>query len=490
MGKAGAYLTVGRRAHELRPVCERVRDYKELYRQLDAAGQREQASRCMMCGVAFCQAGIGFGGARPSGCPLHNLIPEWNDLVWRGLWREAAERLALTSPLPEFTSRVCPALCEAACNLGCHDEPETIHDNERAISDWEWEHGGPRCFSPASPDAPHVSVVGSGPAGLAVEWELARRGARVSVVERAERAGGLLMYGIPNMKLEKWVVERRVALMEELGIEFCLGTDAAEKDVASGLLETSDAVVVAAGAREPRTLSATGFDAGVSSGGVVFAVDYLTASTRALLDGGEPDVSASGLDVVVIGGGDTGNDCLGTAVRQGARSVTQLEFLPRPALPGDAGAVRWPEWPNVCKTDYGQAEAIELMGGEMRQWGVDTREVLLDEAGAVRGLLVADLDWSEDRPRPVAGSEREIPAQLVLVACGFVGPERGVLDAFGVRAGERGLPVCAEGTHQVRTAGETPVFVAGDVRTGSSLVVSAIADAMACAGEVAATLGL
>ncbi|WP_455140042.1 glutamate synthase subunit beta [Thermophilibacter sp.] len=492
MGKPGAFLTVGRRAHTLRPVDERTRDYAELYELLTPELQREQASRCMMCGVAFCQSGMGFGGARTSGCPLHNLIPEWNDLLYRGLWREAADRLALTSPLPEFTSRVCPALCEAACNLGRDDEPETIHDNERAISDWEWAHGGPRRFSPAAPDAPRVAVVGSGPAGLACAGELGRRGARVTVVERDDRAGGLLMYGIPNMKLEKDVVTRRVDLMRELGVEFRLGCDASDADVAAGLLADFDAVVVAAGARQPRGLSAAGFDEGLAAGGVVWAVDYLTSATRALLDGGEPAISAAGRDVVVIGGGDTGNDCLGTAVRQGARSVRQIEFMPCPAEPDAPGAVRWPEWPVVKKTDYGQQEAIELMGGEMRAWGVDTRAVLLDEAGAVRGISVVDLDWSAGRPEPVAGSERELEAQLVLIACGFTGPERPVLDALGVGTGERGLPAVEAGAHRAAAGGDgrAAVFVAGDACSGSSLVVSAIADAMACAGEVAAEIGL
>ena len=488
MGRPGAFLTVGRSAHESRPLAERVRDYDDLYVEPGEGERRAQASRCMNCGVAFCQAGFGFGGARPSGCPLHNLIPEWNDLVYRGLWREAADRLALTSPLPEFTSRVCPALCEASCNLGCHDEPETIHDNERAISDWEWAHGGPRRFLPPAPGAPRVTVVGSGPAGLAAAWELARRGCRVTVVERADRAGGLLTYGIPSMKLEKWVVARRVSLMEELGIEFRLNTDTAEKDVASELLAGSDAVVLAAGARRPRGLDVPGFGEGLATGGVSWAVDYLTASTRALLDGGEPAVSARGLDVVVVGGGDTGNDCLGTAVRQGARSLAQLEFMPRPAEPGP-GVTRWPEWPATLKTDYGQQEAISLMGGEMRSWGVDTLEVLLDGAGAVRGLRVVDLDWSSGRPVRVEGSEREVAAQLVLVACGFTGPEPAILEAFGASAGERGLPLAGQSAHRAETAGVTPVFLAGDVRTGSSLVVNAISDALACVDEVMASLG-
>jgi glutamate synthase (NADPH) small chain len=495
MGKPGAFLTHGRKAHDVRPAAERVRDYDELYVTLSDEEQRVQASRCMMCGVAFCQTGVSFGKARPSGCPLHNLIPEWNDLVYRGLWDEAAQRLALTSPLPEFTSRVCPALCEAACNLGRDDEPETIHDNERAISDHEWANGGPRRFEPAGPDAPTVAVVGSGPAGLAAAWELARRGARVSVIEKSDRAGGLLMYGIPNMKLEKSVVERRVNLMRELGIDFRLSTDVCDPKVAAAVKAEFDAVVVAAGAGAPRGLAATGFEEGLAAGGVVYAVDYLTSATKSVLDGGEPAINAAGKDVIVIGGGDTGNDCLGTAVRQGAKSVRQFEFMPAaPDVP--AASNQWPQWPNVKKTDYGQVEAIELMGGEMREWGIDTLRILLGEDGQVRALDAVDLDWSAGKPERKMDSERRYPAQLVLIACGFTGPQKNVFDALDVAMATEGRPLpvmechCSHKAKRTVDAQGATVFAAGDARNGSSLVVSAIADAMKCAAEVAEELGL
>ena len=492
MGKPGAFLTLGRKAHDLRPVAERTKDYDELYVTLTQEAQQLQASRCMMCGVAFCQTGVSFGKARPSGCPLHNLIPEWNDLLYRGQFKEAAERLALTSPLPEFTSRVCPALCEAACNLGRDDEAETIHDNERAISDWEWANGGPRRFEPAAEGAKTVAVIGSGPAGLAAAWELARRGARVTVFEKADRPGGLLTYGIPNMKLEKSVVKRRVELMHELGIEFRLGVDATEASVAEGILADFDAVVVAVGAGVPRGLAAKGFAEGLAAGGVVYAVDYLTSATKSVLGDGPASIDAAGKDVVVIGGGDTGNDCLGTAVRQGAKSVRQFEFMPcAPEQPAASNA--WPQWPNVKKTDYGQQEAIDLMGGEMREWAIDTLEVTLDAEGKVSGLDVVDLDWSAGKPERKMGSERSYPAQLVLIACGFTGPEAAVYAALGAEmaASGRPLPVMAEaGKHKCVAGGETPVFAAGDARNGSSLVVSAIADAMACVDEVAAELGI
>ena len=474
MGKPGAYLEVERHEHAMRDARESIADFGELALPLAAGEQRLQASRCMYCGVAFCQAGMSFGSARPSGCPLHNLIPEWNDLVYRGLWDEAAERLALTNPFPEFTGRVCPALCEAACNLGLHDGPTTIRDNERAISDYVWNRGkGPLTAGPADDGAPKVTVVGSGPAGLSCAWELARRGARVSVAERADRPGGLLMYGIPNMKLPKEVVERRVELMRACGIEMRCGCDASDVDVAARLLEESDAVVVAVGARQARRLSVPGADAK----GVVLAVDYLTGATKALLDDEKPLVSAAGLDVVVIGGGDTGTDCVATAMRQGARSVRQLEFLPEPPRERRDNNL-WPEWPAVRKDDYGQMEATAVFGRDPREWGIDTLEVVTED-GSVAGLRVASLDWSSGRPERIEGSERVLPAQLVLIAMGFTGPEEAIFKALGVDVPERGS------AHRASDR----IWLAGDCRSGSSLVVNAIADGLACAAEVSASLG-
>lgn len=489
MGKPGAYLTQGRVEHGARPESETIHDFDEFSVPLTEEAQRLQASRCMYCGVAFCQTGYAFGSARSSGCPLHNLIPEWNDLLWRGLWTDAAERLSLTNPFPEFTGRVCPAPCEAACNLGLHEEPMTIKDDERAISDHLWADGGPAPLPAPSAGAPRVAVVGSGPAGLASAWELARRGAAVTLLERHDRAGGLLMYGIPNMKLPKEVVERRLALMEKSGIEVRCGFDAADPDRAAELAGF-DAVVVATGAASARRLAVPGAD----SPDVHLAVDYLGAQTKALLDGTKTPLSAAGKDVVVIGGGDTGTDCVATALRQGARSVQQLEFLPAPPdrrAPGNA----WPEWPNVKKVDYGQLEAEKSFGSDPRSWATNTLEVLCDDAGHARALRVVSLDWSHGRPEPIEGSECEIPAQFVLIAMGFTGPEADAFDALGVsHTDARGVrPVVEAGTHKAqRTEGAAgaPVYVAGDARSGSSLVVTALADGLACAAEVATDLGI
>ena len=447
MGKPGAYLSIGRREHGVRPAREAVADYDDFVVDLSVEEQCAQASRCMNCGVPFCQSGFAFGGSpRATGCPLHNLIPETNDLFCHGRLDEAGKRLGLTNPFPEFTSRVCPAPCETACNLGLNDEAVTIHDNERAISDHLWECGiAP--LPPAAADAPLVSVVGSGPAGLAAAWELARRGMRVRVYERDGRPGGLLMYGIPNMKLPKWVVERRVKLMEESGVEFRCGTDATA--LAADIAAESDAMVLACGARCARRVNVPGADLT----GVHFALDYLAEATEALLQNREPSITAAGKDVAVIGGGDTGVDCVATALRQGARGVRQIV---RSACPPDSvdSLQAWPSPRNAYAQSYGQREAEALFGEDPRIWSTDTVAFVGDGDG-VKAVEV--------QPLP-AGDPYEVPADLVLVAKGFTGPEQAVLDAF---------------------ASFDNVHLAGDARMGSTLAATAMADALQVAARIA-----
>ena len=482
MGKPGAYLVYERCEHSVRTPEESLRDFDEIAIRRDADTLREQASRCMNCGVAFCQTGIAFGHARPSGCPLHNLIPEFNDLVYRGRMDEAHERLALTNPFADFTGRVCPAPCEAACNLGLNFEATTIRDNERAIADYAWEREeGPVTYSAPAADAPSVAVVGSGPSGLAVAAGLGARGIRATVFERDERPGGLLTFGIPNMKLPKEVVARRLNLMEDAGCTFRLSTDVTDPGVAAGIADEFDAVVLATGARRARGLTCEGKDLE----GVVFALDYLSEATRALLEGREAKITASGLNVIVIGGGDTGTDCVATAVRQGAKSVRQFEFLPEPSHERTSSNP-WPEWPNRRKDDYGQIEAASVYGRDPRTWAIETLEVK-GEDGHVRCVSVCDLDWRGGRPSRLVETVRDIECDLILLAMGFSGPERAIFDTFGVTVADdaRGLPLVGEGTHLTTASGDTPVFVAGDCKGGSSLVVSAIADGLACATEVA-----
>ena len=467
MGRPGAFLEQPRVEHDVRDVASAVRDFDEIAVPLAPEDQSLQASRCMNCGVAFCQSGIAFVGSRSAtGCPLHNLIPETNDLVYRRRWDDAADRLGLTNPFPEFTGRVCPSPCETACNLGLHDDPVTIHDNERAISDYSWARGiAP--LPPASEDAPLVSVVGSGPAGLAAAWELARLGAHVRVYERDDRPGGLLMYGIPSMKLPKDVVERRVNLMKASGIDFACDVDAAQ--IAQDIRESSDAVVLAVGSRTARRVNVPG----ANLAGVLPAVSYLTAVTRALLDGVQCDYSAEGKDVIVVGGGDTGVDCVATALRQGARSVRQVIRAARAPEQVDVASV-WPSPRDVFSFGYGQREACEVFGADVRLFSTDTVEFWEDpEApGCVGGVRVKALDDT--------ALEQVLPAQLVLIAKGFTGPEGDVLAAFGIDGWKRGMDGhVAQG-----------LYLAGDARTGSSLVVHAIAEGLEVARCVAQDLGL
>lgn len=485
MGQVGGYLLHGRTEHQVRPAQERVADWDDIALMPGEQVRREQAGRCMACGVGFCQTGVAFGGGRRvTGCPLHNHIPEWNDLLWRGLDREAYERLVMTNPFPEFTGHVCPAPCEKGCNLALHDEATTVRDNERDIAERAFELGVVKPPVPRAKTGRTVAVVGSGPAGLACAWELTRRGHDVSVFDRAERAGGLLTFGIPSMKLPKDVVARRVALLEEAGCRFEL-SHPADSRIAGAF----DAVVVAVGATKARPLDVPGAQAE----GVVAALDFLGAAARAAMAGNPAatPISASGRDVVVVGGGDTGVDCLACALRQGARSVHQLQYHPAPPerrQPGD----EWPRWPEVMTCEYGQAEGAALQGADVRLWSTNTLEVVADEAGHARALRVCEVTWEDGKPVPVPGTERLIDADLVLVARGFSGPEEDAFGALGIAmtSGSRRLPVCggAQASSPHAVAGRDGFFVAGDARTGASLVVNAIADGCSCAEAVDAWL--
>ena len=445
----------------MRDPSARTRDFGELHERSSAQARREQAARCMNCGVPFCQS--------PYGCPLRNLIPEWNDLLYRGRERAALARLLKTAPFPEFTGRVCPALCEKACNLA--DEGVTNRDNELYLIETGFARGWITPRVPPFRTGKTVAVVGSGPSGLACADLLNRLGHTVTVIERADRPGGLLMYGIPQMKLPKEAVTRRIRLMEEEGVVFHVNTEAAPE-----ALGAYDAVALCGGARRPRALNVEN----IGAPGVHFAVDYLTAATRAVLSGGAPAVSAKGRHVIVVGGGDTGNDCVGTALRQGCLSVTQLEMMPAAPAARPAGNP-WPEWPRTLRTDYGQQEAAAAQGGDPRVYETTVQSLDTDGNGHLAAARIVKLDEAH---RPIPGTERTLPCELLLIAAGFLGCEEATLERFALTADRRGRLMPEDGSH--RLGGR--LFSAGDMRTGQSLVVRALADGRDAAREIDAFL--
>ena len=561
MGKVTGFLDYAREDNKDVPVEERIRNFKEFHIPLTEEERRKQGARCMNCGVPFCQSGMKLAGMF-TGCPLHNLCPEWNDEVYNGHIAHALSRLLKTNNFPEFTGRVCPALCEKACVEGLDDAPVTTHDNELYIIEKAFQEGYMQQRIPEVRSGKRVAVVGAGPAGLAVADQLNHRGHSVTVFERSDEIGGLLMYGIPNMKLDKSVIRRRRALMEAEGVVFRTGVDvgretstaaaagaegrkagagagkksadasrvvtnAAAEALAAGkgsavtaaaILRDYDAVVLACGAKQARGLNVPSI---AQAHGIHYAVDYLTSQTKALHEQGEHAfgiINAKGKHVVIVGGGDTGNDCCGTAIRQGAKSVTQIEMMPEPPVER-AASNPWPEWPKVLKVDYGQQEAIRVFGHDPRVYETTVKSIETKKDGSIKAVITSKVKFENRQMVLVEGTEQKLPCDLLIIAAGFTGCESYVADAFGVALTERHVvkteaehyhtesavkPMAAAQTAAAAAAGSkvgeksgvasttatntAKIFTAGDMHRGQSLVVWAIAEGRACASEVDAYL--
>src|SRR5664280_183298 len=470
MGQPNGFLEFQRELPTDRAPLERVADWKEFHHHLPEADLKKQGARCMDCGIPFCHTGQLVSGMA-SGCPIHNLIPEWNDLVYRGLWREALGRLHKTNNFPDFTGRVCPAPCEGSCVLGINSPPVTIKNIEQAIADHGWDNGWITPEPPKKRTGKKVAVIGSGPAGLCAAAQLNKAGHLVTVFERADRPGGLLMYGIPNMKLDKeQVVLRRIKQMEAEGITFVCNTEVGKNYPAEKLLKEFDAVVLATGATKPRDLPIEGRQLK----GIHFAMDFLTANTKSLLDQHKNGdfIDATGKDVVVIGGGDTGTDCVGTSMRHGCKSLMQVEILPKPPLER-AKDNPWPEWPKTYKMDYGQEEAAAKFGADPRVYLTTATKFEGDANGQVRAVHTVQVEWTKNDkgqfiPTNVPGTEKVLPAQLVLLAMGFLGPEQPLLESLGIERDARSNAKAEFEKYHTNLKG---VFAAGDCRRGQSLVV-------------------
>ena len=435
MGKPTGFLEYERKESVGEAPLKRIKHFNEFHTPLSKKEQERQGARCMNCGVPFCQSGILIKGM-VTGCPLNNLIPEWNDATYTGNWDEAYNRLRKTNPFPEFTGRVCPHPCEVGCTCNLGGDPVNIKEKELSIIERAYESGLIKPEPPEVRTGKTVAIVGSGPSGLCVAEYLNRRGHSVTVYERSDRVGGLLMYGIPNMKLEKTYIERKVKLMEKEGVVFKTGVNVGVDVKAQDLKKQYDAVVLCCGASNPRDIKAPGR----KSKGIYFAVDYLKAATKSLLDSNFADkkyIDAKDKNVMVIGGGDTGNDCVGTSIRLGCKSLIQLEMMPK--LPDERAENNpWPEWPRICKTDYGQEEAIAVFGHDPRIYKTTVKEFHKDKNGNLKELTIVSLESKKDEKTgrfmmvPVEGSEKKLPAELVLIAAGFLGTESYVAKAFGV----------------------------------------------------------
>ena len=468
MGKPTGFKEFEREVRPYRNASVRLLDFKELYTEHEEPLLANQGARCMDCGVPFCQS--------ENGCPVHNLIPEWNDLVYQGRWREALDRLHKTNNFPEFTGRVCPAPCEGSCVLGITDPPVTIKSIECAIIDKGFENGWVKPHSPAPKTGKSIAIVGSGPCGLAAADQLNKAGHEVTVYERADRLGGLLMYGIPNMKLEKSVVERRIDLMRESGVRFETNSDIGKNISPEALIERNDAVLLATGATVARDLEIKGRDAK----GIFLAMEFLTKNTKSLLDSNHQDgeyISAKGKDVIVIGGGDTGTDCIGTSIRHGCRSLVNFELLPKP--PEERAENNpWPLWPKIFRVDYGHAEASQKFGGDPRVYSVMSKEFIKDNDNNLTGIITVNVDGNLQE---IPNTEKIWKADLVLLSLGFIQPEHYINEKLRLNLDNRGNFLASKSDFRTSVP---RVYAAADCRRGQDLVVRAINEGREAAREI------